>query len=323
MHIFKTFITKDLINYLNNEDPYLQIETGIFQLAFQKRSDTKLDWTKIESLTDSRDAYLQPDRSEEYIDLNNYCKQIMEKSILYEPFGLEITIRIDIQQVGYIEDLKLSNDNAFFITPKVIQSLGLNTQNITETSMHNSICLNQCKIVERELKQLRVDCKLSCEIFKNILMSLFTNESQLMREQKRINHATNIESKIVINKKNVIIDGLHRYLILNLLSENPMLQNETPNKFKIKCILIDDAIGESSQAHTRLNEKTTGKTPNVEVEILSELEDFISGNSLLYDQFSDYCIYDKNSPDSRSNSDLTSRKKKILEKWIRNIIYKN
>lgn len=288
MNIFSTFITKNLIDYLNEEDAYLQIESGVFQLVFQKKTESKLDWDKLQRLTSS----LSEGSPTKYSNMNEYCKNIIEKSLLYEPLGLDITIRIDLMQVSEIEQIQIDSSKVFLLTPKLLQNFALDkTFRFT------------MKIVERDIDRIILNNKCSLEMLKNILLSLFSNNGKLLREQKQIQYS-NIDPKLIIDNKMHLIDGVHRLVILYLLGAK-----------KVRCVEVD---AEYDHKVTPLTVPPKCSLDNIDA--LIDLEIFIRTNKI-NEEFIKFCK--SVSPPCIIDKEVDLLKRRILAKWISKIPLEN
>lgn len=195
MDIFSTFITKNLIDYLNNDDTYYQIECGIFNLTFQRKKDEQIDWNLVKELTNSM-------KMVEYIQIGDYIDAVTERCIMYESCGLDVTIWVDLMRIAQLENIRLCNNNIFCLTDKIIDKLSITNE-----------CLHDFKIITCDITKVRME---TCTItdLKNILSTLFTDDGRLTKEQKR---AIDFEPKIVVDQNLNVLDGKFRILVLHLL----------------------------------------------------------------------------------------------------------
>lgn len=283
MNKFSTFITENLITYLNQEDSYIQFETGMFELSFQKRSDLMLDWSKIQKLTNS----LKNKLDKKFENIIEYCKVLIKESLIYESLGLDITIKSDLMQVTEIENIKIDPYKIYFITPKLVKFL----------NVKDDFCYN-LQITEKNIEDLLLRERCSIVMLKNILMSLFSNNGKLLREQKQM-QASMIEPKIIIDKNSYVIDGKHRLIILYLIGAK-----------RIKCVEVDF----KSQDNAEPLQKCTLDN----IDALIDLEIFIK-KSEINDEFYKFCMNLLPICQNDHEKDPDLIKRKILAKWISKI----
>lgn len=193
-------ITKNLIDYLNNDDPFIKYECGIFEISFQRRNDNKIEWQKINEL-------IQSFKYSPYTGITSYCQELLSNAILFETHGLDVKIKIDLLQVQLFEGIKFSNENVFFTTDKIL--------NIVPPV--NGEFSHEYSLVEKRSENIICSTFTMTDI-KNILVCLFSNEGRLAIEQKRVCDCNDIETKIIIDKNSNVLDGKHRLAILCLLN---------------------------------------------------------------------------------------------------------
>lgn len=280
MDIFSVLITKNLIEYLNDSDPFIQIECGIFNISFQKRSDRPLEWSKIDHLTKS----FTFDR---FVNITSYCHSLLDHAIMYEPLGLDVTISVDLMQIETLENIKFTNENVFWTTQKLVEKLGVKID-----------FPFKYRLVERSIDSLNLLDGFTLDDLKNILMCLFTDNARLIREQKRIANCEDIETKIIIDKTSNVLEGRHRVAVLHLLGI----------KRPIRCIEID----------INTNKNLIKWEQDTNQDLLNDLNAYISTNDELSHTFPDMCV--RIAPVlCATESNLEIIKQTILSNWIKKL----
>lgn len=273
-------ITKKLIDYLNNDDPYIKYECGIFEISFQRRNDNKIEWEKINELIKSY-------KYSPYTGITSYCQELLTYSILFETYGLDVTIKIDLLRVQSFEGIKFSNENIYFTTEKILNMVPL----------VNGEFPYEYSLIEKRIENITCSTFTLSDI-KNILVSLFSNEARLAIEQKRVCDCSDIETKIIIDKNSYVLDGKHRLALLYLLNI----------KRPVNCLQLNVYTKNPTQVHAEQDPKT-----------VFDLIAFIRCNENILTNFNNFC--EKVSPSLYvSESNIEVIQQKILTNWISKLV---
>jgi hypothetical protein len=232
MDLFKLLITNNLIQYLNNNDCYIELKCGIFKVKFKKVCDDKLIYDNIERITSG--LYIP-----KFENMEKYVEYLLNCSLMYLIEGLECTVLVDIINIGYIECVNLNNINAFLV-PK---------------------CLAHVEPLNFKLYDLNID-QISFDSieFSNILKSigsLFISNEHFIREQKRIVEYPYDYSIILDSTCTYVLHGEHSLLLRKLLNSPTVKCLRLDSSCKIEEILKGkkEALKKASQNNKSLRQK--------------------------------------------------------------------
>lgn len=300
--IFILLVTNDLIKYLNEINPFIELNTPLFNIECKKESDYELNFEDIKS------TFNLITRNKSCKNILDYLSDLNNNANMFSIFGLKIILYYNLncddiddclEKLDYKSTCKIHMYN-----PIYINNIILNKKYKIEDKIEDKIKINNCSLIDLE----------------NTLIELFPKESDDINLQinKEINDVKLYENMYLLDYLNIIVDSDN-----NLISDN---NNILIYKFlklnPIKCIKIIDYKIESKKVHSECDTIIKSSNSLFSCEFDKWVDNCLAciDSNKLYTYISNkYKIYPINYNKKMINSKIISKTSDHLKEWLNNL----